>query len=151
MPLYQFSSCNAGAIHSGHSSIQSVCLKGTRLGHRRRECLLRQSCLSQPLEKTRMLLWPYPRWASLTRRYAKLSRIGHTNLLASIHSAAASGVGKGTVVSAYESPVKPPPYTRSTTELPMTAAEYSGITILPLKRGFSFTVMGIQTIIGLLR
>jgi hypothetical protein len=30
-----------------------------------------------PLEKTGMLLWPDPRWASLIRRYAKLRRIGH--------------------------------------------------------------------------
>jgi len=46
--------------------------------------------------------------------------------------------------------VIPPPYRRSTTEVPMTVAEYGGMTPLPLRKGFSSTAIGVQTIIVLL-
>src|SRR6516225_438081 len=47
-------------------------------------------------------------------------------LFASTHARASSGVAKGTVVNVNNRPPSPPPKSRRTTELPMTAAEYSG-------------------------
>jgi hypothetical protein len=47
-------------------------------------------------------------------------------LFASTHARASSGVAKGTVVNANDRAVNPPAKSRRTTELPMTAAEYSG-------------------------
>jgi hypothetical protein len=47
-------------------------------------------------------------------------------LFASTHARASSGVAKGTVVNVNDRPVNPPAKSRRTTELPMTAAEYSG-------------------------
>jgi hypothetical protein len=56
-------------------------------------------------------------------------------LFASTHARASSGVAKGTVVNANDKPVNPPAKSRRTTELPMTAAEYSGNNLFsPQKR-----------------
>src|SRR6516164_4669309 len=72
-------------------------------------------------------------------------------LFASTHARASSGVAKGTVVNVNNRPPSPPPKSRRTTELPMTAAEYSGNNLFfPRTCDFSFTAIGVQTIIVLL-
>src|SRR5215467_8321118 len=72
-------------------------------------------------------------------------------LFASTHARAASDVAKGTVVNANDKPVNPPAKSRRTTERPMTAAEYSGNNLFfPRRSDFSFTAIGVQTIIALL-
>src|SRR5262249_51478065 len=57
-------------------------------------------------------------------------------LFASPHARASSGVAKGTVVNANGRPVNPPAKSRRTTELPMTAAEYSGNNFFPPQKRF---------------
>src|ERR1700733_9221387 len=71
-------------------------------------------------------------------------------LFASTHANASSGVAKGTVVNANDRLPNPPAKSRRTTELPMTAAEYSGNSFFPRRSDFSFTAIGVQTIIVLL-
>jgi hypothetical protein len=61
-------------------------------------------------------------------------------LFASIHAVASCGGSRGTVVNAKERLGNPPPNILRTTELLVTAAEYSGRNGFPdLNRGFSWT------------